>query len=312
MLSRVAAVAVVFAACQPTYARDREIRLNALVWKGSHNSYHVESENAPTELAYTHAPLATQLEDQGVRQFELDIYYEGDHFDVRHIRIFDERTTCKTLAVCLAAIGAWSKGHRMHAPIVIMIELKDFGDRVPLADYFALLDATVTDSLGADRLITQALVRGDAATLADALAARGWPTLEETRGKVLVFLLADPAFAAFYTSDPARPLFIAAAPGAPYAAIASVDSPRDEAKIAAALAANMIVRTRADDPAEPEDREARGAAALASSAQIISTDYPAPRDGYVLAWPKAAIVDCHKTLAPRDCRPRDIEAHEVP
>lgn len=299
------------AGCEPSYPHDARYPLNALRWKGTHNSYHLATRGAPLAYDYSHAPLATQLADQDVRQFELDVYYDRDaaRFLVMHLPLFDERSTCATLAVCLAEIAAWGEAHPWHAPIIIMIEPKNEAKDVPLDDYFATLDATVTQSLGAHRLITPAAVQGAAANVAEALRTRGWPTLAETRGKFLVFMLADSSYVDTYAKNELRdrPLFVTSGPGVSFAAIQSVDLPSDSAAIEAALAANMLVRTRADDPESPEERGERGEAALASGAHIVATDYPATRDGYALPWPEHAILACHPSLAPETCRPDDLE-----
>jgi hypothetical protein len=296
---------IALASCEPSYANDAQYRLNALVWKGTHNSYHLASLGAPPSLDYSHDPLDVQLDREGVRQLELDVYFDGDRFLVMHIPLFDQRSTCATLDDCLTVVGAWSSAHPAHAPIVILIELKDDTSRVPMAPFIALLDDTVRSRLSAGALITPALVRRDAASLPDALATFGWPTLAETRGKFLVVVLPDQSFIDAYTAAE-HPLFLAAGPGQPYSAVASYDDPNDPG-VSAALAANMIVRTRSDDPEIVEDYAARARAAFASGAQIISTDYPVTKKGYRLAWPAGAIVDCHQTLAPLGCDPHELE-----
>ena len=140
-----------------------DVRLNELQVIGSHNSYHLASEGAlrdglfaivpdfAAELDYTHRPLTEQLEQFGVRQFEIDVHAdpEGGHysnrmglgvvglpvesglpeldqpgFKVLHIQDFDFRTTCLTLVACLSEIEAWSTAHPTHVPIHIMIEIK--------------------------------------------------------------------------------------------------------------------------------------------------------------------------------------------
>lgn len=99
-----------------------DLRINEIQVLGTHNSYHVEpppdvldvyidADPDSINLAYTHAPLTTQLEEQGIRQFELDLVAdpEGDLFrpigapgwKVLHIEQVDERSTCETLVACL-------------------------------------------------------------------------------------------------------------------------------------------------------------------------------------------------------------------
>ena len=56
---------------------DPDLRINHLQMKGTHNSYHVEPIISPTrEYMYTHETLDVQAADQGVRQFEIDVWWD--------------------------------------------------------------------------------------------------------------------------------------------------------------------------------------------------------------------------------------------
>ncbi len=140
-----------------------DVRLNELQVIGSHNSYHLAPEGElkagleaivpafAANLDYTHRPLTEQLDQFGIRQFEIDVLAdpEGGHysrreglgvvglpvesgipeldqpgFKVLHIQDVDFRTTCLTLVTCLAEIEAWSTAHPAHVPLHIMIEIK--------------------------------------------------------------------------------------------------------------------------------------------------------------------------------------------
>ena len=53
------------------------LRINHIQMKGTHNSYHVEPLFSPTrEYMYTHQTLDLQASEQGVRQFELDVWWD--------------------------------------------------------------------------------------------------------------------------------------------------------------------------------------------------------------------------------------------
>ncbi len=103
---------------------------------------------APT-LEYTHLPLPDQFEFQGIRQIELDVFFDPAGglyaeplgltlFDpsahlaeldppgikVLHVQDVDFRTTCPTLVDCLLDVKAWSDAHPEHLPIAILIEAK--------------------------------------------------------------------------------------------------------------------------------------------------------------------------------------------
>src|SRR5688572_25458427 len=126
------------------------IRMNEIQVLGSHNSYHA---GMPPELLalvtqfdrttgegldYAHPPLTEQLEEQGARQLELDIYPDPEGglyaerrglsligqptasgiaaldepgFKVLHAADIDFESTCLTLVACLEEIDAWSVDH---------------------------------------------------------------------------------------------------------------------------------------------------------------------------------------------------------
>ena len=54
------------------------LRINHIQMKGTHNSYHL-APIGPTVRAYdySHDPLDVQAEEQGVRQFEIDVWWDA-------------------------------------------------------------------------------------------------------------------------------------------------------------------------------------------------------------------------------------------
>jgi hypothetical protein len=143
---------------------DEELRLNHIQVIGSHNSYHLAPE--PTlfagieavsaelarDIEYSHVSLTEQLDEFGIRQFELDVFadpggglyanraanevvglpsasgepaLDEPGFKVLHTQDFDYGTTCFTFVACLSEIKAWSADHPDHLPIMILVELKD-------------------------------------------------------------------------------------------------------------------------------------------------------------------------------------------
>ena len=82
------------------------------------------------------------------------------------------------------------------------------------------------------------------------------------------------------------------------------------AQIHQLVAGGYIVRTRADEDgveARAGDRR-RLDAALASGAQLVSSDFPTPApSGYVGAIPGGTPSRCNPVAGPQDCRPTDIE-----
>jgi hypothetical protein len=73
--------------------------------------------------------------------------------------------------------------------------------------------------------------------------------------------------------------------------------------------AGLIVRTRTDGFPKPADFAARREAALASAAQLLSTDFPVPTDdgdpGFQV--PGGTPSRCNPATAPDGCTSADIE-----
>lgn len=139
------------------------LRLNHVQVLGSHNSYHIRprdeifstllglSPELAESIEYTHLPLTEQLDQFGIRQFELDVFADPQGglytapavdalvglatddvdpalaqpgYKVLHTQDFDYATTCLTLVACLSEIDSWSTAHPNHLPIMIMLEYK--------------------------------------------------------------------------------------------------------------------------------------------------------------------------------------------
>lgn len=301
------------------YPRDGALRLDQVQLKGTHNSYHVAPDPPLLpELAYTHAPLDVQLEDQGVRQLELDVYYvrddTGPRFEVHHLP-YDRGTRCELLGECLATLRTWSDAHPAHGPLVVAIELKDNFDPGLAPLLIADLESALLAAWPRERLITPGWVQGSRLTLREAIVERGWPVLAALRGKVLFVLLAGD-YEDTYTHGGVRLddrlAFVFSDPSRPYAALANVDDPiAGAAAIDEALGAGLLVRTRADDggvEARANDTM-RLTAALASGAELVATDYPAPVAGlaYVVDLPGGAPSRCNPRTAPAWCQATDVE-----
>lgn len=300
--------------------QDDTLRVHHVQAKGTHNSYHVETPgNRQADWHYTMPPIDTQLDLLGVRQLEIDVHLASldDEFKVFHIQYLDEGTTCATFRDCLGVIGRWSGAHPNHQPLYIQIEPKT-GFTTEKADaFFARLEAEILSVLVRERIVTPDEVQGDAPTLGGAVAQRGWPTLGQTRGRI-IFAMDDhgdvrAAYTRGSTSLKGRLLFSDSRPGEPLAAVAILNDPvGDAAQIRAALAANMIVRTDADDlPANADDKSAKArlASALASGATWLSTNFPGPVDfrAYYAIIPGGTPSRCSPVTAPPSCTPLDID-----
>ncbi len=142
------------------------------------------------------------------------------------------------------------------------------------------------------------------------------PRSARSRGKVLFTLdnqgLRD-EYLAGHPSLEGRVLFTPSSPGEDDAAFAKLNDPiGDATRIKAALAANMVIRTRADADtvqARTNDTTIRDAA-LASGAQWVSTDYEEPNlafSPYTVAIPGGTPARCNPVTARPSCHATDIE-----
>ena len=224
-------------------------------------------------------------------------------FKIIHIPDFDYNTTNYTLKSALAEVKKWSDVHPNHLPIFINVETKTStpGDEIHQLHNLAksvpydsmameLLDREVKtifgDSLNA--VITPDKVRGNYATLEQAVLAGNWTTLSEARGKVVFIIDAGDNINTLYKkghpSYSGRAMFVYANVGTPEAAFVICNEPITEmARIHDCVQKGYIVRTRSDEgthQARTNDCAMRNAA-MTSWAQIISTDYyrPDPRAG---------------------------------
>lgn len=360
----------------PTTAAPVEpLAINHLQVIGSHNSYHLKPQPAAfdaitavsPELAesieYSHRPLTEQLEEFGIRQFELDVFADPEGglyanrvanavigldplapepelqlpgYKVLHTQDYDYETTCLTLVACLGEIEAWSSDNPDHLPVMILVEIKtesvpdaaaaegieltiDLPWTTPLEmtpELLDALDAEIASVFPPDELLTPDDVRGDAPTLEAAVLDRGWPTLDDSRGKVLVALNNTGEIRALYTdgrpSLEGRPMFTSAEPGAPDAAFVRFDDPFADGLVDA-VEAGYLVRTRTDSPTadarlnRTDDREQ----AFASGAHYLSTDYYEPSayfdSPYVVELPGDVIARCNPVSAPPDCTAEQIK-----
>ncbi|KAG7130384.1 hypothetical protein HYQ45_010764 [Verticillium longisporum] len=218
---------------------------------------------------------------------------------VLHIADADVHTTCVTLKHCLELVKGWSDAHRAHIPLPILIEFNESDPGLVLLggakaipwndeELLAGLDAEIRAIFPADRLIVpDDLRRGVPAnlTLEDAVLERGWPDLDSARGRVFFLMDNGPVspirttYTAGHPNLEGRVLFTNAAEGDADCAFRKLNDPTGAANTAAiqrAVQLNYWVRTRADVPLATlfsNDTTGMRDAALASGAQIVSTDF---------------------------------------
>ncbi|WP_426572042.1 phosphatidylinositol-specific phospholipase C1-like protein [Aquihabitans sp. McL0605] len=303
---------------------------------------------------YSHQPLPTQLGEEKIRQIELDVFADskgglythpalaaaGTKVDaamskpgtkVLHEQDVDFHSVCPTLVACLTEVKTWSDANPGHVPVAINIQFKDGplifavpNQAVPekwTSSAMDGLDDEITSVFDRDEIITPDDVRGDHATLEEAVLADDWPTLGESRGKVMFLMINPEPYRSIYLEGHAglkgRILFTNAVPGEPDASYVGLDDPlADGAEITDLVAKGYLVRTRADaNGVEAKaDDTTRLDAALASGAQWVSTDYPGP-DGakaqygtsYVAELPGFLPARCNPVTAPKGCVDAAVE-----
>ncbi len=272
--------------------------LNELRLVATHNSYHRQPDalrsfflglgapGEPEKLAYSHRTLWEQLES-GVRGFELDVRLRGERFEITHVPLVDDRTASPSLAGAFEELALWSERSPGHLPLFVLLELKnDWEVLDPKLKPFDRLSLARLDSLAREALgpllYAPDELRGAYASPLEAVRERGWPALGTALGRVFVIIHEDERYRSEYLAayGPALKggaLFTCAPKGGASGAAADdglfaiLNDPGDP-RIAEALAAGLIVRTRADADARADPLKA--AAAGASGAQIVSTDYP--------------------------------------
>ena len=240
-------------------------------------------------------------------------------FKVIHIPDLNQRSSCHLLTSCLSEIRTWSLAHPQHVPLFLLIETKhgrteSIPDGVEAEAFttetFDALDKEIRSVFAESEMILPDRVRGKYPTLDAAVRAGHWPTLAESRGKV-IFLMdqknAGPAYTAGHPLLQGRVLFTNSDPGKPDAAFVEENEGSPQL-IDQLVREGYIVRARADEntvAARTNDTTRRDAL-LHSGAQMISTDYPLSEPskwtGYSVGFADGLPARCNIMNAPRGCK----------
>ena len=309
-------------------------------------------------VQFSHRTLTDQLEALGVRQLELDVFADpgpqplyasplgestikgpssvpiagltSPGLKVMHGQDIDYRSTCLTFVACLQEIETWSDANPYHLPILVMVEAKDDLVELPAgippavvpipfgAAELQTIDDEIRSVFDADQILTPDDIRGERATLEEAVLKDGWPALKDAQGRVFFALdntdAKRDAYVAGHPSLKGRLMFTSSVPGTPEAAFVKLNDPLLEfEQIRAAVSAGYLVRTRADaDTGEARSNAtARRDAAFASGAHFVSTDYPEPDaalgTGYVVRIPGGEVGRCNPVLTVPACVPGQFE-----
>ncbi|SDH13415.1 phosphatidylinositol-specific phospholipase C1-like protein [Nonomuraea jiangxiensis] len=252
---------------------------------------------------------------------------------VMHVADLDVNSTCRTFVSCLQQVRKWSKAHPEHVPVILQLELKETDNRLEQAGGAvsppwdrALLDGIdqeIRSVFSESQLITADDLRRPGLTLEQSILKYGWPDLDWARGKVMFFFdnggpgtIRD-MYLDGHPSLQGRAVFTRGNPGDADAAITMVNDPRgaNEATIRDLVKRGYFVRTRSDEPLQSviDEDFARVQTALASGAQMVTTDFPsvgmAARydSDFVAELPGGRVVRCNPVSAPRNCRDDRLE-----
>ncbi|MEZ4431510.1 MAG: Ca2+-dependent phosphoinositide-specific phospholipase C [bacterium] len=180
---------------------------------------------------------------------------------------------CNFAAQCLRTIAQWSRTHRQHHPLLIILQPNA---RDTLEPWMARVEALISDTFQRWQIITPGEVTAGYPDLRTALAERGWPAIELSRGRTM-FVLNDrgrtrDAYLAGRFLDPDEPrlLFtVADSPEVPYAGIFSFPdvTAANQAQIRALVEQGYLVRAITNT----EDAVQR---AIDNGVHFLSTRYP--------------------------------------
>ncbi|AWW29079.1 hypothetical protein DN752_02395 [Echinicola strongylocentroti] len=271
-------------------------------------------------LAYDHIPLNEQLE-LGLRNLELDVFHDPNGgryshpkalekldsagiphlpFDeagklnkaglkLFHVQDIDFRSHHLLFKDALNELSNWSYSHPDHTPVIILINAKDGNtpQMTPTLPFTAAaldsIDKEIRSVFPMEKLITPDLVRGEHASLEEAVLAEGWPILEDVKGRFL-FVLDEKEeknnrYLSVHPNLEDAVLFVNVKEGNPNAGFRIINDPiANHDYIKDLVTKGYMIRTRAD----AGTKEARNndynrfEKAKSSSAQVISTDYYIP------------------------------------
>lgn len=278
------------------------------------------SQELGESLEYAHEDLHTQLTELKARHIELDVFHDpkGGHYRSRkalqvlgedpypnipqllqpglkvlHLQDVDYLSHCLTFKECLNQIKTWSSQHPQHIPLMIAIEARDeviddpmemgFTRPLPLdLDFLETIESEILEVFSQSKILTPDDVRGDFLTLEAAILDHGWPSIDESRGKVFFVLnTQDKGRDLYLQGHPSlrgRLMFATSSAGREEAAVMFFGDPTEGdnfAQIQDLVKKGYLVRTRADSStieARANDYR-RQDLAFRSGAQYVVSDY---------------------------------------
>ena len=303
------------------------------------------------DIDYGHRPIEYQLSQLNMRQLKLDIYADPEGglysepmgallvnddkflrrdemmepgFKVFHIQDADYRSTCLTFKICLEIIRDWSLSNPAHLPVIVLAEVRDrivgdwgpfsFTNPIPVDKALLMeIDDEIRDVFEQSHIIKPDEIRGSYHSIEDAILTRGWPTLAQTRGRIMFVLdNGDPYREAYLSGAPnleGRTMFVDSVPGENNAAFIKLeDAIFDIDVIREAVHRGYLVHTMSDFPVVEArfGNRYRMEHAFPSGAHVISTVFPepAPFDSqYMVTLPNTEGPGrCNPVSAPAGCQ----------
>lgn len=263
-----------------------------------------------------------------------DVPYDPDGlmrepgFKVFHMQDIDVRSHCKLLKHCLSMINSWSESVPNHVPIIILIEPKDKNRGAVNDSYTPVavpaftgqvlqeLEAEILSVIPRNKIVTPDDIRGNQASLSEAIKQQDWPYLSELAGRLLFILIdagkATDNYVGLGKTLENKLMFANLGHGAPGSAFVMHTKPKKEKhrlKIDGALATGYLAYTRADANTEEarSDDYSRQRFAFRSGAHIISTDYPFLDyrfSTYKTQFNGGKFVRCNPVTAGKKCKDR--------
>jgi hypothetical protein len=299
----------------------------AAQFDGGARQIEIDIASDPQGGRYAHPRIVDLVRDEKLPadpDFDPKHLMDKPGIKVLHVVDLNQRSNCQPFVECLRQVRDWSLAHPRHVPIFVLVENKSGGTKgIPngvvapqfTAADFDEVDKEIRSVFSPSEMVTPDEVRGSYPTLEAAVLAGHWPTLADSRGKV-VFLMdqkkSGPIYTAGHPSLKGRILFTNATPGDPDAAFVE-ENTGTPAEIDSLVKRGYLVRARSDadtDNGRTGDTHRRDEL-LHSGAQFISTDYPASEParwtGYSVSLPGGLIARCNPVNAPKGCKDGLIE-----
>lgn len=159
-------------------------------WSRPHNTY----ERA-------HFARLTDALDAGHRVIELDVYDQGNLVVKHNPGDSNTGNNCRggaggTLRDCLRDIRQWNDAHTQNRPLVVQLDLKTDDLIGGWGSYWQeQLNVAVLAELNANGRLykpNDLYVWSGASSIRQGVAQKGWPTINELRGKIIVLMMGGP------------------------------------------------------------------------------------------------------------------------